>query len=128
MRIENTNTETAGSQLVITNLVSFTLIVSAVVFLGALCRFLKKCCARLSRKKEQEHDVIAFKEVRRISVLRKCNSVPGTKTHEYSIVHQEDVAMDTEEQPVQPDAIALKRAHFLRPRAPTDPGSSPKVC
>ena len=127
MRIKNTSSETAGSQLVITNLVSFTLIVSAVVILGAMCRFLKRCCARLSKRKDPEHDVIAFKEVRRLSVLRKCNSVPGISTQEYSVVHQEDIPVDTEETAVQPNLGALKKSMFVRPRAPTDPGSNPKV-
>ena len=125
MRVEDTNSKTAASQLVVTNLVSFTLIVSAVVFLGAVCRFLKRCCAKLSKKKDK--DVIAFREVRRISVLRKSTSVPRISTEGYLVVHQEQVPFDTEEMPVQPEVSALRKEIFLRPRAPTDPGSSPKV-
>ena len=125
MRVEYTNSQTAGSEQVITNLVSFTLIVSAVVFLGAVCRFLKRCCERL-KNRNKDHDVIAFREVRRISQLRS-NSAPKVCTQEYSVVHQEDIPIDTEEMPVQPEVGALKKEIFLRPRAPTDPGFSPKV-
>ena len=127
MKIEFSTSQTVGSDTVITNLASFTLIVSAVVVLGAVCRYLKECCARLSKKKNKSNDVIAFAEVRRISQMRKSHSAPRINTQDYSILHQEELSIDTEEMPVQPEIRALKKEIFLRPRAPTDPGSCPKV-
>lgn len=127
MKIEFSTTQTVSSDTVIANLVSFALIVSAVVFLGAVCRYLKECCARLSKKKNKGNDVIAFAEVRRISQMRKSYSAPKINTQDYSIVHQEELPIDTEKIPVQPEICALKKEIFSRPRAPTDPGSSPKV-
>ena len=127
MKIEFSTFHTVSSDSVITNLVSFTLIVSAVVFLGAVCRYLKECCAGLSKKRNKDNDVIAFTEVRRISQIRKSYSLPRINTQEYSIVHQEEVPINTEEMPIQPAISAVKQDIFLRPRAPTDPGRSPKV-
>ena len=125
MRARNIDPRNAGSELVITNLVSFTLIVSAVVILGALCRFVKDCCARLFKKKD--HDVIAFTEVRRLSQARRSFSAPKINTQEYTIVHEENIPLHTEESSVQPQVCALKKHLYIRPRSPTDPEQFSRV-
>lgn len=126
MRSEYKESQLGGSQ-VITNLVSFTLILSAVVFLGAVCRFLKKCCARFSKNRDAHHDVMALTKTRKTSELRKSHSVPRISTYEYAIVRQEEIPFGTEVTPVQPSIGGIKDELSLRPRAPTDPGSYKKV-
>ncbi|XP_028397138.1 synaptotagmin-4-like [Dendronephthya gigantea] len=126
MRSEYEESQLGDSQ-VITSLISFTLMLSTVVFLGAVCRFLKKCCARFSKIREADDDVTVLIKARRTSELRKSHSLPRISTQDYAIVHQEEIPFGTEETPVQPNIGGIKNEFFLRPRAPTDPEAFRKV-
>lgn len=123
MHAEYENSNTAGSEAIITNLVSLTLILSTVVFLGAVCRMLKRCCARYSKNRKPNKDVIAFREVRRISHLRKCFAASKTSSQDYSVVHQEEPRINIQEPAsVQPKLGVLEEEVFAKPRALTYPG------
>lgn len=121
MRVDVSSSKPPGTETVITNISSLTLLLSAAILLTAVCRFLKRCWKKLRRKRKQKHDVIAFKQIKTIPQLRRCSSTSKLTRQQYSIVPDDDIPLSTEDVTVQPE-LRHDEEVPTRPRAPTDPG------
>ena len=121
MRVDQSQTKPAGAQgseLVITNIASLTLLLSSVLILGAVCRFLKRCWKKIVGKRHQDHDVIKFTPIT-THPLRRSSST--SQLMRQKIRHHADFPYYTEQMSVQPDSMGNRELLPRRPRAPTDP-------
>ena len=115
MRVDQSQTKPAaqGSELVITNIASLTLLLSSVLIFGAVCRFFKRCCKKMVGKRQQDHDVITFTPIT-THPLRRSSSF--SELMRQNIRHHAEFPYYTKQMSVQPNSMGDRELLPGRPR------------